>query len=117
VLLLLVAAGCVAPSEEDVQRRFNEYVSGANACTAVSECAVARADCPLGCGVAVRSERVADVEAKGRELVKEYQRGGRSCAYGGCRPLGPLACVNNRCAILWDGVPDGGVLDGFSESR
>jgi hypothetical protein len=112
LLLAVISAGCTGASEEEVQRKFNDYVNGANNCTMASECAVASAGCPLGCVVAVRSERVADVEAKARQLIKEYERGGRSCVYG-CRPPGTLACVASRCAILYDPQPDSGAGDGL----
>lgn len=110
--MLVVAGlfGCTGASEEEVQRKFNDYVNGANSCTMASECAAASAGCPLGCEVAVRSERVADVEAKAQQLIAEYERGGRSCIYG-CRGPGTVACVVNRCAILYDGQPDGGAGD------
>jgi len=107
--LALPALGCAA-SEEDVQRRFTDYVNGANACTAVSECAIVSPGCPLGCAVGVRTERVADVQAKARELIKEYERGGRRCDYGGCRVHEALVCMANRCTVLYD-LPDGGASD------
>ena len=100
VVLSLVAAalvGCLlGRSEESVRSEFDAYVKGASVCTAASECAVAGASCPLGCFAAVRSERVADVEAKGRELVSEYERGGKGCAYD-CVAPGPLRCVEGHC--------------------
>jgi hypothetical protein len=107
VLAVLPAALGCGPSEEDVQRRFNDHVSGANACTAASECAPASAGCPLGCQVAVRTERVADVEAKARQLIKEYERGGRRCDYE-CRVTRGIACLSSRCAILYEPLPDAG---------
>jgi hypothetical protein len=111
LLLAVIIAGCTGASEEEVQRKFNDYVNGANACTMASECAVASAGCPLGCEVAVRTDRVADVEAKAQQLIGDYERGGRSCIYG-CRPPGTVACVANRCAILYDSPTDGGASDG-----
>jgi hypothetical protein len=110
VLVVAGLFGCTGASEEEVQRRFNDYVNKANACTMASECAAASAGCPLGCEVAVRSERVADVEAKARELIKEYERGGRSCAYE-CRPRRTVVCEANRCDILYDGLTDAGSGD------
>ena len=111
LLLAVISAGCTGASEEEVQRKFNDYVNGANSCTMASECALAGAGCPLGCEVAVRTERVADVVAKAQQLIAEYERGGRSCIYG-CRGPGTVACVVNRCAILYDSQPDGGPGDG-----
>jgi hypothetical protein len=111
LLLAVISAGCTGASEEEVQRKFNDYVNSANSCTMVSECAVASAGCPLGCEVAVRTERVADVQARARQLIEDYERGGRSCVYG-CRPPGTLACVAGRCAILYEPLPDSGAAGG-----
>jgi hypothetical protein len=93
--------GCVllAPSEEDVQAEFNEYVSGANACSTDDECAYASAGCPLGCQVAVQKDRVGDVERKARELIDDYETGGRACAYE-CVPALGVACRGGRCRDL-----------------
>jgi hypothetical protein len=95
----LGAAGCGAPSAEEIQAEFKNYVSGANQCTGASECAVAFAACPLGCFVAVRAERKADVEAKAKELIEDYERGESRCLYGGCPVPGALSCTEGRCAV------------------
>jgi hypothetical protein len=111
VVMGLVLVGCLfGRSEESVRSEFDAYVKGASACTAASECAIAGAGCPLGCFAAVRSERVADVEAKARELVSEYERGGRGCAYD-CVGAGALRCVEGHCNAdpdLSGGVGSGG---------
>jgi hypothetical protein len=105
---LLGLAGCIAPSEEELQRRFRDYVETANRCERDDECTLAGAGCPLGCFVAVRADRKADVEAKGRDLVEEYERYGRACAYG-CIAPGPVICRQQRCLVLLEGTtPDGG---------
>ena len=89
--------GCLfGRSEESVRSEFEAYVKGASVCTVASECAIAGAECPLGCFVAVRSDRVADVEAKARDLVSQYERGGRGCAYD-CTTPGPLRCLEGHC--------------------
>jgi hypothetical protein len=107
----LVLVGCLfGRSEESVRSEFEAYVKGASSCTAASECAVASASCPLGCFAAVRSERVADVEAKGRELISEYERSGERCYYD-CAPPGPLRCVDGHCNAdpdLSGGMSSGG---------
>jgi hypothetical protein len=104
--VLLAVAGCSAPSEEDIRRRFADYVAGANTCAQASECALATPGCPLGCFVAVRGDRKADVEKKANELIAEYQRAGRGCIYD-CASPGPLACVAGRCSTMAD-APDAG---------
>jgi hypothetical protein len=95
-LAMGLVLGC-APSEGEIRSRFEKYVETANRCTVASECAIAAADCPLGCWVAVRVDRKGDVEAKARELIREYERGGRSCEYD-CASPGPLLCAAGRCA-------------------
>lgn len=93
------AAACVlGRSEESVRQEFNSYVSGANQCIDATECAVAGADCPLGCFVAVRTDRKADVEEKGRRLVAEYERGGTRCSYD-CATPEDLICLGGRCTF------------------
>jgi hypothetical protein len=89
--------GCGAPSEAEIRREFADYVNDANACETTSECAIARADCPLGCFVAVRAEQVVSVERKGRELVDDYESGGQQCENDCASPTG-TECVNGRCA-------------------
>jgi hypothetical protein len=98
LLLLALAAGCLGRSEASVRAEFNAYVAGANACSVPTDCAIAYADCPLGCVVSVRTDRKADVEAKARALVADYQRGGQSCQYD-C--VGPVAttCAGGRCGF------------------
>lgn len=96
-----LVAGCAlsAPSEEEVRAEFDGYVDGANACDTADECAYASAGCPLGCQVAVRKERVRDVEKKARELIDDYESAGRSCDYGCVQPLG-VTCRAGRCVDL-----------------
>jgi hypothetical protein len=93
----LGAAGC-APSEEEIERDFDAYVQRANSCSAASECGIAAVECPLGCYVPVRLDRVASVEREGRELVDDFESGGRSCDYD-CPPPGEVDCVAGRCTM------------------
>lgn len=92
----LGTAGC-APTEEEIQEEFEDYVDGANSCSVASECGIAEASCPLGCFVAVRADRVASVERKARELIDDYSSGGRRCVYT-CVAAGELECVRGRCS-------------------
>ena len=94
---LVALAGC-APSEEEIRSEFAAYVSGANECSEARECAAASAECPLGCSVAVRLDRVESVERKARELVDEHESGGQSCEYD-CSPPRALECASGRCAF------------------
>ncbi len=96
-LVLGLGMGCeLALSQDEARARFEAYVDGANHCATAQECAVASAGCPLGCFTIVRADRKADVEAKARELIKDYERGGQSCQYD-CATLGPLLCTDGRC--------------------
>ncbi|HEY8926236.1 MAG TPA: hypothetical protein VIU64_17760 [Polyangia bacterium] len=114
-VMVLVLVGCLfGRSEESVRSEFEAYVKGASACTAASECAIAGAGCPLGCFAAVRSDRVADVEEKARQLVSEYERGGKGCAYD-CAGPGPLRCIEGHCNAdpdLSGGWSSGGAAGG-----
>jgi len=101
LLAALLASSCGSPSEEEIQAQFDAYVNGANQCTAASDCALATADCPLGCFVAVRADRKSDVEAKARDLIKQYERGGMSCEYE-CVSPGVISCTSGRCAVALD---------------
>lgn len=96
-LLLAMLTSCGA-SEEEVKRRFDAYVAGANACKQVSECAVVSPGCPLGCTVAVRADRAADVERTARSLIEDYERWGARCDYDCVAPRA-LACNEGRCGF------------------
>ena len=95
-------AGC-APSAEEIQEEFEEYVDGVNACSVATECAVVMPGCPLGCGVAVRVDQVAAVERKADELIGDYVSGGQVCIYT-CPAPGAVECVGGRCAF--EGQPE-----------
>jgi hypothetical protein len=103
--LVALLTACAA-SEEEIQKRFNDYVATANACERDDQCTLAEASCPLGCFVAVRADRKADVEARARELIAEYERGGRRCIYGCVQP-GPIICREQRCLVLPAGYDAG----------
>jgi hypothetical protein len=107
LLALAGLSGCIGLSEEEAKQRFQDYVDTANRCERDDECALAGAGCPLGCFVAARADRKADVEAKARELIADYQRGGRRCEYG-CVEAGPVVCRQQRCLVL----PAGTAADG-----
>lgn len=94
-LVGLVGASC-AKSEEEIQEEFDVIVAESNACNDVSECVYASPGCPLGCWVAVNSAKKAYVEQEARELIEDYESGGRSCQYE-CAVQGPLECTEGRC--------------------
>jgi hypothetical protein len=92
----MILIGACAPSEEEVQEEFDAYVAERNACTVTDDCVLATADCPLGCWVSVNRAYQADVEAKARELVEDYESGGQKCYYD-CIPA-VAVCRDGRCA-------------------
>ena len=96
-LATLAAIGC-SPSQEEIQREFDDYVADANGCVQDDDCAIAAAECPLGCWVAVRADRVDDVERKARELVDDYESGGSGCAYE-CTEAPTPRCVDAVCTV------------------
>jgi hypothetical protein len=95
-----VMPACIlfAPSEEDVKNDFAVIVDAANHCDAAEQCTSVSAGCPLPCFVGVRKDRAAEVERKGKELVEDFESGGRSCDYD-CSVPGTPTCKNGRCAF------------------
>jgi hypothetical protein len=94
VLVLLL--GACAPSEEEIEAEFEAFVSSRNRCEVATDCVLVGLDCPLGCFIAVHSQHARAVLDKGRELVDDYESGGRSCAYDCAQPP-PLECRRGRC--------------------
>jgi hypothetical protein len=105
--LLLAGAGCASRSEEAIRAEFEAFVERTNACAADAECLVVSAGCPLGCWAAVHRENAPAVSQKARELIEEYEGGGRSCRYS-CPPVGEPRCEQGRCAVTEAPGPDGG---------
>jgi hypothetical protein len=93
--VVVFGPGC-APSEEEVQREFEDFVETRQACAEDSNCAVVSPGCPLGCFVFVEQSQVSAVEQKARELIDEYESGGRRCDYG-CVAAGEPVCREGRC--------------------
>jgi hypothetical protein len=112
-LLALTAAGCLGRSEASIRNEFDAYVAGANSCTAASDCVLAYPGCPLGCVVAVRADRKADVEAKAADLISQYRAGGSGCVYDCIGPVDPV-CTDAKCAFVIQGPP-GANADGGSD--
>jgi hypothetical protein len=95
-LVLMVLVTACAPSEEEIQAEFDSYVRSASGCESADECAIASAGCPLGCWVAVRADRVDDVERRAEELIEDYESGGQGCDYD-CASPGTPVCTDGRC--------------------
>jgi hypothetical protein len=93
---LWVATASCAPSEEELQEEFAEEVARSNTCEEASDCVIVWPGCPLDCWVAVNAEQRTRVEAKARELIDEYESGGRACDYL-CIDAPEPACAEGRC--------------------
>src|SRR4051794_12059116 len=97
--LSLCVGSCLGrPTADEARAEFQSFVETVNQCQVVTDCVVVAPGCPLACTVAVRLDQKKATEQKARELIGEYERGGRSCAYD-CAPAGPLACLAGRCAF------------------
>lgn len=118
-LALAAAAACViARSEDSVRAEFKQYVAGANQCTESRECVFAYPGCPLGCFVAVRTDRRDDVERKAKDLISQYEAGGRGCSYDCAAPTGVI-CLAGRCTEgnAQPGNPDTGTGGAGGDGR
>lgn len=98
ILVGLAAVGCAA-SEAEVKREFNEFVSDHQACEQDSDCVLIQPGCPLGCSVPIASDAAADAERLARELINDYERGGRGCDYG-CSAVCGAACSAGSCVVV-----------------
>jgi hypothetical protein len=96
LVVLALLSACAAPSEEEIEAEFDDFVASRNQCQVASDCELAPAGCPLGCSVAVRREHVDAVSAKAQELIADFESDGRSCAYR-CALVPPLECRMERC--------------------
>ena len=109
LMALLLTGGCLFPSEDAIKDEFDDFVAKNNQCSVAADCALVGAGCPLGCSVPARADRRAAIEAKARELIKKFERGGRSCDYGCVQQTAPV-CKSGRCAFASEAppVPDAG---------
>jgi hypothetical protein len=105
-LTLLGMHGC-APSEDDVKHDFMKLVAASNACQSADDCTILSLGCPLGCGVAVNRKQAARVQQGGEDLIADYERYGRACAYECVAPAPVATCVALHCA-LDSSLPDAG---------
>ena len=101
--ILLVLMGC---GEEAVQRAWDEYVSDNNACEVDEDCGVVYPGCPLGCATAVRADVLDDARDRAEELIRRYERFGRSCIYDCLGDLG-ATCDGGVCEVVPAAYPEG----------
>jgi hypothetical protein len=107
VSVVVVAASCSAPSEDEVQAEFEAFVEKNNACTTTDECVIFAPGCPLGCEAVVSASRVDAAKAKARELIDDYESAGRSCQYSCAVPTVPV-CEGGHCRTEPQPIGDGG---------
>jgi hypothetical protein len=94
-LVAALVASC-APSEAEIQSRFDAVLQRANRCQSSDQCVLIDLACPLGCRKAVRADRASAVRKQARELIDDYERGGRTCVYD-CTAPGTPNCDEGRC--------------------
>lgn len=103
--LAAAAVGC-APSEAEIKREFADFVDAHQACSQDQDCTLIQPGCPLGCSVPLSIDAAADGERLARDLIEDYESGGRACAYG-CRAVCGAACEAARCIAVEPTPADG----------
>lgn len=98
VLLLAAAHGCAA-SEQEIKQEFAEFLADHQACEQDSDCTLIQPGCPLGCSVPLAADAKAAGERLARDLIEDYESGGRGCDYG-CRFVCGVACESARCVVV-----------------
>jgi|GEM_PF-2081918 len=79
---------------------FKSFVAERNSCADAAECVLAGAGCPLGCGMGVRKEHAAAVDAKAASIIAEYESRQGPCKYK-CAVL-HAECSAGRCMAASD---------------
>lgn len=97
--LFLLSASACAPDEEELKRDFARVVARSNTCSADTDCVTFSPGCPLGCSVAVNRKHEEEVRREASDLVDDYERWGRSCAYECIGDLEPPRCKDQKCEI------------------
>ena len=96
-MVLLASVGCAR--DEALQDDWRTFLSEHQTCSVDADCAVVFAGCPLGCGDVLQSSALTEAEALADQLIRRYERGGRSCDYD-CIQLGePICGVDGQCAL------------------
>lgn len=96
--LVLAAVGC-APSEEEVKANWEAFLAKHQACKADSDCTLVHPGCPLGCASPIAVDAVAAGERVAKDLIDDYESGGRSCEYE-CVVICGAACEANQCVTV-----------------
>lgn len=94
-----VAAISCAPSEQEIKREFSGFVAEHQRCEADSDCALVSTGCPLGCAVAVQVAAAGETQQLARELIEDYESGGRACQYD-CAVVCGAGCRDNACMVV-----------------
>jgi hypothetical protein len=97
-LMTLAAHGC-APSESEIKLEFADFLSEHQACEHDSDCTLITPGCPLGCSAPIAAAAAAAGERLARDLIADYESGGRSCDYE-CVFVCGAACKSGRCDVV-----------------
>jgi len=98
VLLVTLLSSC-APSEDEIQKEFDSFVSAHNACEQDEDCVLIMPGCPLGCWTAVNVDAAGEATRLARELIEDYESAGRACAYGCVASCG-ARCSDKACVRI-----------------
>jgi hypothetical protein len=94
VSLPLLLGGCA--TMEGLEQRWEAWVADHNACEVDEDCVIVSTECPLGCWTAVAAEHEQAAIDKAEGLVRQYEMGGRACAYD-CIAVGTPTCDAGAC--------------------
>lgn len=95
--------GC-AVSEEETQAAFEDFVAERDHCEETYECSWKAFECPLGCGTAFNADYQEEIEEEAEELIRKYERSGRSCDYS-CVDGTTVECVEGVCTLVTASKP------------
>jgi hypothetical protein len=96
VVLGILALSCL--SEERAGDKWDAWVAEHSSCAEDADCALVYPACPLGCASAVNASYVDEAEQKADQLIRRYERGGRSCEYE-CFGVSGAVCAGSACEV------------------
>jgi|GEM_PF-1543996 hypothetical protein len=100
VLCLALGVGC-APSEQEIRKEFEEFVTRHNACERDEDCTLITPGCPLGCWTPLRKDAADEGARLADELIDDYESAGRACEYD-CVSACGARCTDKVCAPRLD---------------
>lgn len=88
-----------APSEQEIQAEFDEFVSNNQACKEDNDCTLIQPGCPLGCSIPVATNAADNGTRLAQDLIEDYESAGRGCDYD-CALVCGAACESKRCVAV-----------------